>query len=147
MPNRKVRIALAACAMVMACGAEEKSASPDLDVEDAWVRAATAGSNSAAYLTVHNSGQAPDRLLGGSAEFATATELHRTTIDEAGMALMGRVEGLDLAAGATVVLEPGSYHLMLMGLTRSLTEGETVSLVLEFETSGPVTVQAEVRSF
>ncbi len=63
------------------------------------------------------------------------------------MALMGRVEGLDLAAGAIVVLEPGSYHLMLMGVTRNLTEGETVSLVLEFETSGPVTVQAEVRSF
>ncbi len=63
------------------------------------------------------------------------------------MALMGRVEGLDLAIGDTVVLEPGSYHLMLMGVTRSLTEGETVSLVLEFETAGPVAVQAEVRSF
>ena len=133
MPNRKFRIALAACAMVLACGAEEKPASPDLDVEDAWVR--------------HNSGQAPDRLLGSSADFATATELHRTTIDEAGMALMGRVEGLDLAAGSTAVLEPGSYHLMLMGVTRDLTEGETVSLVLEFETSGPVVVEAEVRSF
>ncbi len=147
MPNRKVRIALAACAMVMACGAEEKSTSPDLDVEDAWVRAATVGSNSAAYLIAHNSGQAPNRLLGGSAEFARATELHRTTIDEAGMALMGRVEGLDLAAGSTAVLEPGSYHLMLMGVTRDLTEGETVSLVLEFETASPVTVHAEVRSF
>jgi copper(I)-binding protein len=147
MPNRKVRIALAACAMVMACGAEVKSASPDLDVDDAWVRATTVGSNSAAYLIVHNSGQAPDRLLGGSAEFATATELHRTTIDEAGMALMGRVEGLDLAAGATVVLEPGSYHLMLMGVTRNLRKGDTVSLVLEFETAGQMTVQAEVRSF
>jgi len=147
MPNRKVRIALAACAMVMACGAEDKSASPDLDVEDAWVRAATVGSNSAAYLIVHSSGQAPDRLLGGSADFATATELHRTTIDEDGMALMGRVEGLDLAAGATVVLEPGSFHLMLMGVTRSLTEGETVDIILEFETVGPVTVEAEVRSF
>lgn len=147
MPNRKVRIALAACAMVMACGAATKSASPDLDVEGAWVRVATAGTNSAAYLTVHNSGRAPDRLLGGSADFATATELHRTTIDEAGMALMGRVEGLDLAAGATVTLEPGSYHLMLMGVTRSLTEGETVDIILEFETLGPVTVKAEVRSF
>jgi copper(I)-binding protein len=36
---------------------------------------------------------------------------------------------------------------MLMGVTRSLTEGETVDIILEFETSGPVAVQAEVRSF
>ena len=36
---------------------------------------------------------------------------------------------------------------MLMGVSRDLTEGDTVSLVLEFETAGPVTVHAEVRSF
>ena len=43
------------------------------------------------------------------------------------------------------MLKPGSYHVMLMGLKKPLTVGETFPLVLNFEKAGkvPVTVKVE----
>jgi len=148
-----VGLALAACLLLTACGSDRGRAAPQVVVEDAWVRAVvvTAGLessvNSAAYLTVRHVGQAADRLVGARTEVARMTEIHRTTIDSTGLARMARVEAIDLEPGAEVRLEPGSYHLMLMGVTQSLPEGDTVNLVLEFETTGALEVAAEVRAF
>jgi hypothetical protein len=60
-----------------------------------------------------------------------------------GMQPVSRVE---IAAGASLQLQPGSYHVMLVGLTRDLVIGETIDLTLTFEKAGPVTVKAEVRA-
>ena len=46
---------------------------------------------------------------------------------------------------AAVELKPGSYHLMLIGLRRALTPGQTVTLTLQFERAGRLTTRAEVR--
>ena len=43
---------------------------------------------------------------------------------------------IDLPAGKAVELAPGGYHIMLMGLTRQLKEGETVPLTLVVEHKG-----------
>ena len=37
---------------------------------------------------------------------------------------------------ARVELKPGSHHLILIGLNRALTPGQTVTLTLEFERGG-----------
>jgi copper(I)-binding protein len=58
---------------------------------------------------------------------------------------MERVDKIALAPDARVELRPGSYHLMLIGLKRALTPGQTVTLTLEFERSGRMTTRAEVR--
>jgi len=50
-----------------------------------------------------------------------------------------------VAPGARVELKPGSYHLMLIGLKRALTPGQTVTLTLRFERAGALTARAEVR--
>jgi len=127
--------------------AESAPPRPAVQVEDAWVRAvAGPDANTAAYMTLHNTGGAPDRLTGARHESARMTELHRTTIDEAGLARMGKVEGLDLPAGGQATLEPGGYHLMLMGVG-SLVEGDTVHLTLLLDVSDSVRVAAEVRPF
>ena len=74
------------------------------------------------------------------------TQLHRTTIDEAGLARMGEVEGLDLPADSSVALEPGGYHLMLMGVG-PLVAGDTIELTLALEGSDSLEIVAEVRAF
>ena len=56
------------------------------------------------------------------------------------------ITGLKLAypqpgGGETVVLEPGGYHIMLMGLTKPLTEGEMVPATLIFEHAGRIEVE------
>ena len=72
--------------------------------------------------------------------------LHRTTIDERGLARMNEVEALDIPAGGAAALEPGGFHIMLMGVG-SLVEGDTVEITLLLEGSGPLDIVAEVRTF
>lgn len=138
--------AVAGIIVLSAC-VESTPPRSDIQVEGAWVRAVAGPNvNTAAYMTLRNSGNAPDRLTGARSEIARMTGLHRTTIDETGLARMGEVDGLDLPAGGTVQLEPGGFHVMLMGVG-SLVEGDTVEITLLLEASDPMAVLAEVRSF
>jgi hypothetical protein len=54
---------------------------------------------------------------------------------------MAHVEGIDIPANDTVVLESGGYHIMLMGLTQELIEGQMVPGVLIFEKAGRVEME------
>jgi copper(I)-binding protein len=59
---------------------------------------------------------------------------------------MQAVKGLDLPAGKTVALKPGSYHVMLMDLSKPLDEGSPVVLTLLFEDAAGVKTQQEVNA-
>ena len=54
--------------------------------------------------------------------------------------------GLEIKPGATVKLEPGGYHLMLLKLKKPLTAGHRFKATLVFEKAGPVEVEFEVRA-
>jgi periplasmic copper chaperone A len=45
-----------------------------------------------------------------------------------------------------VTLRPGGLHLMLIGLSGSLREGETVPVVLRFERAGELRVELSVQA-
>jgi len=45
-----------------------------------------------------------------------------------------------------VLLAPGGYHGMLMGLTTALKEGDSFPVTLSFEKAGEVTVNVDVLS-
>jgi hypothetical protein len=114
-------------------------------VAEAWARPGAAGAESAAYLTITApSGQA-DALLSASSPAANMVQLHEVSTDAQGMTGMHHIDRLDIPAGQTVRLEPGGYHLMLMGLTGELEVGGTIELMLVFERAGSVVVQAEIR--
>lgn len=49
-----------------------------------------------------------------------------------------------LEAGATVKLQPGGLHIMLMGLKPPLKEGDRVPLTLRFDQAGEVKVELHV---
>ena len=56
------------------------------------------------------------------------------------------VDRIEVPAGGSVALEPGGFHLMMLGLTETPAVGDTVELLLTFQEGGEVTVQAEVRA-
>jgi len=145
--GRKLLAAAVAGILVLSACVESTPLRPDIQVEDAWVRpVAGPDVNTAAYMTLRNAGNAPDRLTGARSEIARMTGLHRTEIDESGLARMGEVDGLVLPAGGTAQLEPGGFHVMLMGVG-SLVEGDSVEITLILETTGPLDIVAEVRAF
>ncbi|MFV0258069.1 MAG: copper chaperone PCu(A)C [Acidimicrobiales bacterium] len=49
-------------------------------------------------------------------------------------------DGLELPAGEPVVLEPGGYHVMLMGLAEPLVAGGELEVTLEFAEAPPQTM-------
>jgi copper(I)-binding protein len=59
---------------------------------------------------------------------------------------MQEVQAIPVTAGEDTVLEPGGYHVMLLGLVEPLAEGDTFDITLKFANAGELTVTAEVRS-
>lgn len=153
--------------LLSACGGP---AAPQLEVQDPWVRAAAAmgggensmemqgeamptnhggsemgmGANSGAFMTIRNNGAEDDRLLAARSDVAQAVEIHLSEMKD-GVMTMRQVEGIDVPAKGEAVLKPGSYHVMLIGIKQDLVAGQKVSLTLEFEKSGEITLEAEVR--
>jgi periplasmic copper chaperone A len=120
-------------------------ASGAVTVADAWVRPApTTAANTAGYVTITNGGSGDDALLSATSPDASDVEVHETSMDS-GMAAMKPVDRVPVPAGGTVRLEPGGYHLMIMGLSRTLAPGDTIELHLTFEHAGTIMVKAEVR--
>lgn len=117
----------------------------DLSISQAWVRATIGQGNvTAGYFTLDNTGDADDRLLSVSTSVATKAEVHTTSMGEGGVMRMRPVEVLEMPAGEKVALKSGGDHLMLMGISKPLKDGETVVLKLEFERAGTILVEAPV---
>lgn len=95
----------------------------------------------AGYMGISNEGNLADRLIGVEVGFAEKALLHTTEFGADGVARMKHVAALEIPADDTVVLEPGGYHIMLMGLTQPLRVGDMVPATLIFEQRGRVEIQ------
>jgi hypothetical protein len=116
-----------------------------LKIQHPWSRPTAPGVGvGVGYMVIVNSGKA-DTLLAASTPAADRVELHLTRF-EAGMMKMRQVERVELPAGATVRLEPGGLHMMLIGLKQPLAEGARLPLVLRFGKAGEVKVELEVET-
>lgn len=60
------------------------------------------------------------------------------------MRMLRPEEGIAIPAGETHELARGGDHVMFMGLTRAVKDGDTVMLTLTFEHAGEVTVDIPV---
>lgn len=116
-----------------------------LVIETPWTRATPPNAMTAAsYMVIRNTGDAADRLLGGSAAFAGKVEIHEMSMTDGMMRMREVAGGLVIPPGESVTLKPGGLHVMMMGMTDSLREGETVAITFDFEKAGPVTLDLPV---
>jgi protein SCO1 len=122
---------------------EAEPVSPDLKPGLAYVPEPAADGPAAAYLTVANRGTTADTLYGASTRVAASVELHLSALREGAMT-MERVGAIGVAAGDSLRLEPGGYHLMLRELNTRLAAGDTFTVELRFRRGGRVPVHAVV---
>lgn len=115
---------------------------PQINIVDSFARASQP--NGAVYLTLINEGGVADTLVSAQTDTADAAELHETKVDDRGVAKMTPLDALELPAGQSVKLEPGGKHLMLIGMPEGVAVGDKISLTLNFEKSGPQTIEVEV---
>ncbi len=98
------------------------------------------------FLTIVNSGTEADRLVAASTPVAGEVQLHEMKMDGDMMKMAELPDGIEIPAGATVILAPGGLHLMFMQLKQPLVEGTRVPVTLTFEKAGTVELELDVGS-
>jgi copper(I)-binding protein len=139
--------ALAMAALPLA-SAGAKAADYDvgsIHITQPWTRATPKGASSGAgYLTVTNSGSAPDRLSCAATDVAAQCQIHTMSMEN-GLMKMRPVEGgLEIKPGETVTLKPGGDHMMFVKLKHPLQTGNAVEATLQFEKAGTVKIEMPV---
>ncbi|HEY5009120.1 MAG TPA: copper chaperone PCu(A)C [Caulobacteraceae bacterium] len=147
--HRAALISLFAATLLAAGGA---SAGPsqvrkgDITVSSRMVRTSFgAAPNSAAYMVIANSGNAPDKLIAARCACAASVDIHETE-DMAGMSMMKSAAPVSIPAHGQVVFHPGGLHLMLTHLKARLAEGGEQDITLVFQRAGTVRASFQIRA-
>lgn len=116
-------------------------------VSEAWVRATVPHQQSTgAFMTITASRDS--KLISVASPVAKTVQVHEMTMNGDVMG-MREVKAVALPAGKPVTLDPNGLHVMLMGLTGQVKEGEQVPLTLTVETvegaTETIDVQAQVQ--
>lgn len=117
-----------------------------IHVHDVYARlSGGVGKTGAVFFVIHNNTETDDVLIGVSTDLAEKAELHTHQESADGVMMMSKIEGgIPLPAGEMHELARGGDHVMLMGLTRALKDGDTFSLTLDFQTAPDMVVDATV---
>lgn len=115
-------------------------------IEDAYARTSTPSSKTgAAFMVIRNTGSEADRLIAAETDVAARAELHTHKEDANGVMRMMEVEGgIPVPGEGMHHLRRGGDHIMLMGLSRALEQGEMLDVTLTFEKAGEITLQIPV---
>ncbi|TCM84603.1 copper chaperone PCu(A)C [Rhodovulum steppense] len=118
----------------------------NIEIHDPYARASTMMSQSgAAFMVLVNTGAEEDRLVSATSDVAERVELHTHEADANGVMRMVEVEeGFAIPAGGSHALKRGADHVMFLGLTRPLAQGDSVTVTLTFEKAGEMVVEIPV---
>ncbi len=160
-----IRVFVVLWSGLLLAGCRQSSPDPAISIAEVWSRpvmvahdsranhggdsamagASHSGMNGVVYLILKNEGGASDRLLRAQTEVCAVTEIHRTTMKGDRMSMQQVTGGIEIPAHGRVEFKPKDYHIMLMGLKRSLAVDDSFAVQLEFEKSGVKTVFSKVR--
>lgn len=140
--KRILSLAIGVSVVLAACSGGGDS---EVSVEDAWSRTSPAAAANAAFYMAIEGGSEADTLASASSDACGVTELHISVMTDGVMSMQHLPEGIDIPAGETVMLEPGSFHVMCIDRQQEFVVGDSVPLTLEFAAAGTVTINAEIR--
>jgi len=121
------------------------AAAGTLAVLQPWSRPAVAGTNGVGYMVLANHGRAAEVLEKVESPIATRVEMHASSM-AGGVMSMAKVDRVSVPAGGETTFGPGGYHLMLVGLTRTLKAGDQAPLTLSFAGGRKLTVRLVVSA-
>lgn len=114
-----------------------------LQITDAYARGTAA--SGAVFLKIDNLEPTEDRLLSVTSDVADMVAMHSSEMDANGvMTMPAAPDGFAIPANSSFALARGGSHIMLMGLTRAMTDGDTIHLTLMFERAGAMEIDVIV---
>ena len=131
--------------LLIVLGTSVAAEQPALTVTDPWVREGPPNARVlAGYMLIRNPSDRPQTIVGARSPAFHSVEFHRTVLEQ-GVARMVEQAQLRVPARGQLTLEPGGYHLMLMGAKHALRAGDTVAIAMELAGGRQVVVNAPVR--
>ncbi len=101
------------------------------------------GASGAVFFVLHNHSDADVTLTGVSTGAAQMAGLHTHVESDDGMMQMMPIDGgIALPAWGEHIFARGGDHIMLMGLTEALKDGDSLTVTLTFDGAPPLTFKA-----
>ncbi|MBX5009143.1 DUF1775 domain-containing protein [Rhizobium lentis] len=133
--------------MTAAASAGETINTGDLEISGGFAKVMLPGQPvGGGFFTVKNNGKTDDRLVSVSSPASGEVQIHEMVTKDNVMRMRQLKEGLAIAAGQTVKLEPGNLHLMFQKVKTPFKQGDTVPVTLTFEKAGKVDLVLQVLS-
>ena len=131
---------------VVALMALSTSAWAEIHASQAWSRfTAPSVPTGVVFMQLHNSGPNADALVSASSPVAKKVEIHNH-INDKGVMRMRQVAKVDVPAGQSVSLQPGGYHVMLIGLKKPLKLNDTFPVTLKYQSGKTQKITATVNN-
>ena len=125
----------------LTCGA---AFAQNVEIKEAWIRTSVPGQKATgAFMKI--TAKDGTKLVSASSPAAGVAEVHEMKMEGDVMKMRAVQGGLDIAAGKTVELKPGGYHVMLMDLKAALTKDSTVPLTLTFKDAKGAESKVELK--
>ena len=135
-----------AVALLVACDDDdEDGGAGSIEVSNARAQFTTTDLG-AVYFDLRSTGVG-DVLLAASAEIADDTQIHEVVVEGSSATMREVDDGIAINPGGHVSLQPGGYHVMLLGVEEIPEIGSTFEVVLDFERAGRMTVTVHVQEF
>ncbi|NYT80245.1 copper chaperone PCu(A)C [Alcaligenaceae bacterium] len=124
--NLPVWALTAACGLFSITGAHAQ-----VSVDQPWVRATVPGQQATGGFMLLSS-PTDTALIEADSPISKHVETHEMVMQDNVMR-MRQIPKIDLPAGQTVELKPGSYHIMFINLKAQVQEGSDIPMTLTFE--------------
>jgi periplasmic copper chaperone A len=122
-----------------------KSIKSKVTVQNAWIRPATKGSNSAMYFEIQNNEEKPDTVTGVKSKLADIVELHESYKMQNDKMGMRPIKFIAIQPKSKTELKPGGLHVMLLDLVKDFKKGDLFEAIILLKHAGKIKVNAMVQ--
>ena len=146
MTSRRLFLAAAMSVLALPAMAHDYKIG-SIEITTPWTRATPPSARTGGgFMTITNKGTVADRLVSARSNASDKVEVHEMQMDGNVMRMRELAKGLEIPPGATVMLKPGSYHIMFMELKTPFAKDAKVPMTLVFEKAGSIDIQLDVQA-
>lgn len=118
--------------------------SPQIKIENAWMRSANQGMNAALYFDIKNLTPKDYELVNVSSDIAKVVQIHETYKQGENLG-MRKVESITIKGKTTFHLAPGGFHVMVIRLKENIKLGDKKEFTLTFRNNEKIRIVAIVK--